>query len=312
MKHLQAGYDVRVVIATDSSYGCFEAGEEGQSVRRRESGTAGKILGYGEPTFWGFGDRENAVLTMKGSSRPFWMPWRNPRRKFSMPHWWEIHPDHYVLALAAVEALWRRPRPIQLMMYEVGLPLHPNYLLDITELANRKQEAMACFESQLKIQRYDVHLVALNRFRTYTLPPNVEYAEAYRLLNGEDLIQNPLQAIRPGLFYAQSGHPSDLAQPLVSILFIGGQGSLADALDSVQLQTYPHIELIVIQDWDWDPSEPNGHLSRWHEGRFPLRLIASDVAWTLPVRANQAMANALGEWLVLLGDGDSLEAKPHR
>ena len=306
MKHLRAGYEVSVVIATDSSYGWFEAGEEGQSVRRQESRAAGKVLGYGEPTFWGFGDRElvyderliTFVLNALAESKAGIL---------YAPSWWEIHPDHYVLALAAVEALRRCPRSIQLMMYEVGVPLHPNYLLDITELANLKKEAMACFESQLKIQRYDVHLVALNRFRTYTLPPNVEYAEAYRLLNGEDLIQNPLQAIRPGIFYAQSGHPSDLAQPLVSILFIGGLGSLADALDSVQLQTYAHIELIVIQDWDWDPSEPNGHLSRWHKGRFPLRVIASDGALTLPERANQAMANALGEWLVLLGDGDSLE-----
>ncbi len=306
MKHLQSGYAVRVVIATDSSYGCFEAGEEGQSVRRRESGTAGKVLGYGEPTFWGFGDRQlvyderliTSVLEALAESKA---------EILYAPSWWEIHPDHYVLAMAAVEALRRCPRPIQLMMYEVGVPLHPNYLLDITELANRKQEAMACFESQLKIQRYDVHLAALNRFRTYTLPPNVEYAEAYRLLNGADLIQNPLQAIRPGFFYAQSGQASDLAKPLVSILFIGGLESLADALDSVQLQTYPHIELIVGLDEYLDTSEPDGHLSRWRKGRFPPRIIALDRAMSLPERANHGMANALGEWLVLLGDGDSLE-----
>ena len=108
MKHLQAGYEVSVVIATDSSYGWFEAGEEGQSVRRQESRAAGKVLGYGEPTFWGFGDRElvyderliTFVLNALAESKAGIL---------YAPSWWEIHPDHYVLALAAVEALAALP-----------------------------------------------------------------------------------------------------------------------------------------------------------------------------------------------------------
>jgi LmbE family N-acetylglucosaminyl deacetylase len=306
MKHLAVGDEVKVIIVTDSSYGSFLPGEVGQSVRRRESQAAASVLGYGEPIYWGRGDRElvydeSLILSVVDALS------ETKAEILYAPSWWEVHPDHYVLALAAVEALRRCPRPIQLMMYEVGVPLHPNYLLDITELVNQKQKAMACFESQLKIQRYDLHLTALNRFRSYTLPPNVEYAEAYRLVRGEDLIQNPLQAIRPGLYYAQTHSVSALAQPLVSILFVGRPESLTDALDSVQLQTYPHIELIVVQDGYWGQYEPSGYLSQWREGRFPPRTIALTYATTFPERANVAMANAYGEWLLFLGDGDRLE-----
>ncbi len=306
LRHLEAGDTVHVVIATDSSYGWFGVGEEGPSVRRQESRAAGRFLGYGEPIFWGYDDRKlvyderliNSVLDVIAATQA---------DVLYAPSWWEIHPDHYVMSLAAMEALRRSSSSIQLMMYEIGVPLHPNFLLDISEVMKQKQEAMACFESQLKIQGYDAHITALNRFRSYTLPAQVEYAEAFRFLERNDLFINPLQAIRPGLFYAQSVRSSVLAQPLVSILYLGGVATLADALDSVQLQTYPHIELIVSGVGFLDPSEGNGNLSHWREGRFPPRLLRLDGIESLAERANRAMERALGDWLVLLGEGDSLE-----
>lgn len=306
LRHLEAGDTVHVVIATDSSYGWFGAGEEGPSVRRRESRAAGRFLGYGEPIFWGYDDRKlgyderliNSVLDVLAATQA---------EVLYAPSWWEIHPDHYVMSLAAMEALRRSSSSIQLMMYEIGVPLHPNFLLDISEVMKQKQKAMACFESQLKIQGYDAHITALNRFRSYTLPPQVEYAEAFRFLERNDLLVNPLQALRPGLFYAQSVGSSILAQPLVSILYLGGAATLADALDSVQLQTYPHIELIVAGAGYSDPADANGNLSHWRESRFPPQLLRLDGIRSLAERANRAMEKALGDWLVLLGEGDSLE-----
>jgi len=50
-----------------------------------------------------------------------------------------------------------------------------------------KQRAMACFASQMQIQAYDEHILALNRYRTYTLPAHVKAAEAFLLLGADEL-----------------------------------------------------------------------------------------------------------------------------
>jgi hypothetical protein len=81
------------------------------------------------------------------------------------------------------EALARVSLEAQLILYEVGVPLHPNLLLDISAHLPTKQAAMACFVSQMAQQAYGDHLLALNRFRTYTLPQTVRAAEAYRRVN---------------------------------------------------------------------------------------------------------------------------------
>jgi hypothetical protein len=71
--------------------------------------------------------------------------------------------------------------------------LRPNLLLDISDVADRKQQAMACYSSQLRLQGYDRQIAALNQFRTYTLPPSVRAAEAYTLIWAEELAHDPLK-----------------------------------------------------------------------------------------------------------------------
>jgi hypothetical protein len=99
---------------------------------------------------------------------------------------------------------------------------------------------------------------------------------------------------------------SELGLPLVSALFIGGRAALADALDSVMLQTHAHLEIIVVLDRCRDERDLADDLVPWREGRFPLRVIDTDGSLSRAERANSAMANARGEWLLLLGDGDML------
>ncbi|KFI21034.1 hypothetical protein, partial [Nitrosococcus oceani] len=72
-------------------------------------------------------------------------------------------------------------------------PIQPNLLLDISDLAARKMEAMHCFISQNVKQRYDLHIAALNHYRTYTLPAEVTAAEAYILTSTEELAGDPLK-----------------------------------------------------------------------------------------------------------------------
>ncbi len=305
LRHLAAGDSVQVIIATDSDFGTFESGSDGKAVRRREAEAAAKVLGYGLPSFWGMPDRGLVYEeTLIGRVRE--AVEQSGAVIVYAPSWWEIHPDHCVLAMATVEALRRCSRPIILAMYEVGVPLHPNLLLDITDLLARKREAIACYQSQLRLQRYDSHIQALNHFRTYTLPAGTEAAEAFRLCRGPDLRQDPLRAIRPGLYYAQGQGTSSIAPPLVSVLFLGEPQDMADALDSVMLQTHGHIEIIVVPDCGVDHEGLAAGLGYWNKGRFPIRAIEAPSHSSLAQRANIAMAGARGGWLLLLGKGDRL------
>lgn len=304
LSHLVAGDAVSVVIATDSDYGQFPAGTDGRAERRREAQAAAASLGYGQPIFWGLPDR-GLVYDEALIGRVLAVMEESTAAILYAPSWWEIHPDHCVLALAAVEAARRCPRSVMLVFYEVGVPLHPNWLLDLTGLAERKQAALNCYESQLKMQPYDQQIMALHRYRSYTLPASVELAEAFRTLRQEELQQDPLRAIRPGLYYAQSLPTSGLAPPLVSVLYIGGRAGLAEALDSVMTQTHAHVEVLVIVNRGGGGQERE--LIPWQGARFPVRAIVIDGPSSHPVRANLAMANARGDWLAFLDEGESLE-----
>lgn len=195
MRHVQAGDAVEVVVATDSDYGHFPDGADAIAMRRRESAAAAEVLGYGQPAFWGLPDRH-----LQGSDGLVERIVRAiAARQVAVvyaPSWWEVHPDHRALAAAAVDAVRASPESLVLSMYEVGMPLHPNRLLDITDLQDRKKAAIECFASQLEVQRYDRHALALNTFRTYTLSGSIEAAEAFRVLTGSQLRQLPAQAAR--------------------------------------------------------------------------------------------------------------------
>lgn len=169
--HLAAGAEVQVVLATAGD----AAGEAG--VRLAESAASARVLGMQPPQCWHIPDRQLRngpelvarildTLAATGASLLY------------TPSLWENHPDHRGLAEAALTAV-RQHGQVGWMAYEVSAPLRPNLLLDIGPVLELKRAAMACFPTQLALQRYDRHLVALNTFRTYTLPASVEAAEAY-------------------------------------------------------------------------------------------------------------------------------------
>jgi LmbE family N-acetylglucosaminyl deacetylase len=301
MRHLEAGNPLQVIIVTDGAFGHDVDRADYARVRQQESTRAGATLGYGTPLFWELPDRGleygeeliQRILAVLES------------RQVSLvyaPSWWEVHPDHLVLSLATAEAVRRCPRAVGLVMYEVGVPLQPNQLLDITDLRERKQSAMACFASQMRHQSYDRHVAALNIFRTYTLPAQVEAAEAFRVLSGDDLRKDPLQSIRPGMYYSQNAAHRTTPRPLVSILLLGTSGSqIADSLDSIALQTYPNIEILLADGETPDQAEPIA----WC-GRFPLRAIPSPHPGEPAVTANLALEQARGSFIAVLEAGTVL------
>jgi O-antigen biosynthesis protein len=293
--HVRAGVPVKVVVLTDG------AGHGEPSERAQESRAAAQVLGYGAPEFWDYPDRglrcEDALV-----QRVVEAVAACGADLLYAPSPWEIHPDHRQAAAIAAEVV--RRTGIRVAYYEVGAPLRPNLLLDITGSAETKSRAMRCFSSQLEQQDYERQIRALNEYRTYPLPHGVLAAEAYLVLSAADLDAGLVAALTV-LPVSLGSSPSEAAGetpgPLVSVLIRSlDREHLHEALDSVALQTYPHIEVVVVA------AKPGHESLPQRCGPFPLRLVPTDVALPRSRAANKALDEARGEYLLILDDDDWL------
>ena len=291
--HVRMGIPVGVVILTDGAlFG-------NASIRTGECLAAANVLGYGQPDFWRLPDRglryseelvQRIVDRIEASGIDL----------VYAPSPWEVHPDHRQTALLALEAVRRVGQPVRLAFYEVGVPLRPNVLLDITASLDAKQDAMRCFESQLAQQDYVQQIQALNQYRTYTLPRDVRAAEAFWVLAASEIDQMTtfgfFMHVSPGVLSA-----SPQNTPLVSILIRSrDRECLAEALDSVALQVYPNIEVVLVA------VRPDHRPVPKNCGPFSVRLYQTDTPLTYSQAANKAMEQARGDYFLFLNDDDWL------
>ena len=182
IRHVQQNDPVKVIIVTDSGYPVTEdqKSPDYPEIRKQESIAAAKVIGYKDPVFLNFPDNslrlnKNLIRSIKKEIEDF-----KPLNVY-FPSSLEIHPDHSVVNKAVLQAIKKiKNRTVKnLTSYEISAPLFPNYLHDITDVAEILQTAMNCFKSQMKVQDYSKKIMALNTYRTYTLPKEVQFAEAY-------------------------------------------------------------------------------------------------------------------------------------
>lgn len=295
--HVRAGVPVRVVVLTDGAAGFGDA-----ATRVQESLAAAKVLGYGEPEFWNLPDRglhcDEALV-----QRVLTIILNAGVDLVYAPSPWEVHPDHRQAAVLAMTAVERAGIPVRLAFFEIGAPLRPNVLVDVTATLAIKEAAMQCFTSQLAQQDYVGKICALNKYRTYTLGPEVLAAEAFWVCHAGDLAQALPTAlamtVTPGLTAGLAGPLSPV--PKVSILIRSlDRAYLSEALDSVSLQTYLSIEVIVVA------VRPGHRELPARCGPFPLRLVQTNLPLSRSQAANKALQIATGDFLLLLDDDDWL------
>jgi LmbE family N-acetylglucosaminyl deacetylase len=195
-QYLAQNQSVQVLILTDGSAAEAHSDEDSRllyvATRQQESNHAAQIIGYGRPEFWEFTDRELPQEEWL-IERLYQYLIRHHINQVYAPSTLEIHPDHIAAAHLAVEAVKRCGQTVTLCMYEIGMPIRPNRLLDITAHLGRKQHAIYAFHSQLKLHNYCDFILGLNQYRAYTLPSSVRAAEAYYAINGEELRHHPVQ-----------------------------------------------------------------------------------------------------------------------
>lgn len=295
LRHVNAAVPVHVILLTDGA----AAGDVAK--RALESIAAAHVLGYGKPIFWGLPDRQLRYTEALVQRIIKEIQATNADLVYA-PSPWEVHPDHRQAYMLAAEAVRRLGYPLRLVSFEVGVPLHPNMLLDISDVSTVKTEAMHCFESQQANQDYARHIQALNQYRSYTLPPGTHAAEAFCILTANDLNQAwPLATPTPVPIGSNIQEISKNSRPLVSILIRSvDRDYLAEALDSVALQTYPNIEVIVVA------ARPGHTPVPPRCGGARVELVQTEHTLRRSQAANKALELARGAYFMMLDDDDWL------
>lgn len=295
MGHIAGGVPVHVAILTDGAAGGDPL------TRAEESNAAAAILGYGQPDCWNLPDR-GLSYTEALVQRIVDKIQATGADLVYAPSPWEVHPDHRQTAMLAMEAVRRLGYPLRLAFFEVGVPLRPNFLLDISAVSASKARAMRCFASQQAQQDYARQIDALNQFRSYTLPRGVQAAEALCVLNASELHHAHRLGTLPTV--GRPMGPQDahrIEQPLVSVLIRSvDRDYLAQALDSVALQTYPNIEVIVVA------ARPGHGPLPPQCGGATVELVQTAQPLGRSQAANKALGLARGSYLMMLDDDDWL------
>ncbi|MBS0425222.1 MAG: glycosyltransferase [Proteobacteria bacterium] len=91
-----------------------------------------------------------------------------------------------------------------------------------------------------------------------------------------------------------------VTQPLVSVIIRSmDRPTLAEALNSVAAQTYPNIEVVIVNA----KGENHRKLDEWC-GRFPLRITGNTEPLDRSKAANAGLSSATGSYLIFLDDDD--------
>ncbi len=194
LKAADAGIETHVVVVTDGAMG---GDADGLVDRRRgEVERAGKLLGLRGLRCWSEPDRGLRVDAGRAQRFAGAIRELRPAAVF-FPGPLEIHPDHRatgLLAWAALRSLAAdEPKP-QALSYEITALNPVNLLIDITGQMERKHETMSVYVSQNSLNSYPDYVVSLNRSRSFSLSPEVIYAEGlYRY--SERQLRRPLSAV---------------------------------------------------------------------------------------------------------------------
>ena len=181
--HVAAGDPVKVVFLTNGAKGDMTGRFERQSyiaLRQEEARKACDCLGRMELEFWPYEDRELGVSPGVRERIKEILTVYTPNLVY-VPSPLEFHPDHRSACAFLCAAVQMYDHPCDIAFCEINQPLRVNLLVDITSVLKQKIMALKVYRSQLVERPYDEMAIALNRFRSITLPDGVTHAEGFSL-----------------------------------------------------------------------------------------------------------------------------------
>ena len=175
--HAARGDEVTVLHLTDGTGG--GVGENLSKTRKSEARAAGEVLGVRD--FMGLDVKDGklspdaeTVERLAGIVRSL-----DPAVIYA-PSPFEIHPDHMAALFLILKVMEQDAPPSTLLLYEVNEVMVPGFLIDITPVKEKKDAALACFESQIPLNDVREKSMAGARWRTANVDlPEVSHAEAF-------------------------------------------------------------------------------------------------------------------------------------
>ena len=299
-QHVTNRRKVRVVIATDGAAADPTGGDrDAYRIRREAESSAGlERLGRGiELHFLRFGDRELDASdeTLAAKLREHLQTFRPDLILVPSPI--EFHPDHVALSrafcdLVAGDATLSADLGIaRVAFYEVTQPIRPNALVDITNVAEKKYEAIAVHKSQLAVRNYTDYTRGLNAFRTMTLPPSCRFAEAYFVMPFQELRTRSFSELQRTV-----GEPHvEVTRETVPISVIvrtkDRPSLLSEAIASIRASNYP-AEIVVVNDGGRKPDVAD------------VKLVQHDTSRGRSEAMNSGVAAASNPFVAFLDDDD--------
>jgi len=292
--HREHDDPVKVVVLTDGSKG------GNKEERKKEAYEAMAILGVKDIEFLNIPDRELAledkIIEIVDKIVQDYKP-----TLIYTPSPTEGHPDHKASAHIIWEGANRFNWNIKLAFYEVGVSIKPNTLVDITPWIKKKEMAINAYKSQMKQNPLGEKILGLNRFRSLTLPPPSQYAEALWVLLPHEIKSNTFSSLYLSLFHEQE---IDMVKkkPLVSVIIRtkNRPNLLYEALKSLTMQTYKNFEAVVVNDGGEDISKILDEMRR--------NIIINEVVHTKSKGRGAALNNGIkaakGELIAYLDDDD--------
>ena len=244
--HLREKRVVRIVVATDGAEGGTAETREQES-RRGLS----RLGGNAEIEFLRYADRSfgnDAAPQLRQELVDF-----RPDL-ILVPSAIEIHPDHLALArvfcelVQSDETLFVDLATARVAFYEVGQPLRPNAIVDITDVAEMKYAAIAEHASQLAQRDYVAYARGLNAYRAMTMPPACRFAEGYFVVELPSLRTMPFSEVRRLTGTPASIETTRETLPVSVVIRTKDRPELLrEAIDSVYATGHP-CEIVVVND----------------------------------------------------------------
>lgn len=293
-QHLREGRAVRIVVVTDGAAANTGAADREEESRRGVARLATE-LGAASLDFLGLPDR-GADDTVAPRLREILLAFRPDL--IAVPSPIEIHPDHLAVSRAfcelvqSDETLFADLAVARVAFYEVSQPIRPNTLVDISDVAALKDQAIREHYSQMAIRDYAALARGLNAYRAMTLPPTTVAAEAYHVVELAMLRTtafSELQArIGTGLAIEVTREPLPIS---VVVRTKDRPALLREAIASIRATGYP-CEIVVVNDGGAKPDLDG------------VTLVNHDVSRGRAIAANEGVRAASNAFVAFLDDDD--------
>ena len=302
--HVESGDPVKIVFLTDGSMADY-SGRYGKDeyieIREAEAREACSILGVADIEFWREPDRGlrvndeniNRLYQVLKDYKPdlIYCP---------SPH--EFHPDHRVSAELLWRAVQKSGHNATIAFTEINTAIRINTLIDITPVIEKKKAACNIYKSQIENTPYTDTALSLNRFRSLTISESSSYAEGFFMVESSEVLKGGVESFSRMQFLSSVPDVSFPDPPLVSIIVRTSDRVelLTEALSSIVMQSYPNIEIVLVNDGESDL----GTLVEEYGKYVDIRYINPKTPLGRTKAGNEGLRAAKGKYVNFLDDDD--------